>query len=334
MPLPVLDRIDGIVPIIPTPFTPDEQVDWASLGDLIEFAIAAGARAVCLPAYASEFYKLSEEERCQIAAEAVRQSAGRIPVIAQVNHPSARHAARFAICAQKSGAAAVCVAVPRLFPLGDDDLVRYFDSILQALDIPLVIQDFNPGGPTLSPGFIATLHRAHPHFRFVKLEEQMMASKVMAIVQQTGGGVGVLEGWGGMYMLELVPAGICGVMPSLGLADVLDLVFRLLSGGSKEEAAKVFEGVLPQIVFSLQNMELYHHAEKRLLQARGVLQDSSVREASLQLKAHDEQHIHFLNRRILRLLDRLDLPHDPAAGAGSRATGAPLATTSLPLRNT
>ena len=322
MPSPILGRIDGIVPIIPTPFTGDEQVDWASLGHLIEFAIAAGARAICLPAYASEFYKLSEEERCQAVSEAVSRSRGRIPVIGQVNHISARHAARFAVCAQESGASAVCVSVPRLFPLSDDDLFRYFDRILRALDIPLVIQDFHPGGTTLSPGFVATLHRAHRHFRFLKLEEPMMDAKVKAILDETAGEVGVLEGWGGMYMLELVPAGICGVMPSLALTDVLDLVFRLLSRGEKEEAAQVFEGIQPQIVFSLQNMELYHHAEKRLLQARGVLSDPSVRDASLRLKPHDEEHIQFLNRRILRLLDRVGLPHNPAAGVRSDAAGA------------
>ncbi len=67
-----LNRVDGIIPIIPTPFTAEEEVDWEALRDLVEFAIAAGARAICLPAYASEFYKLVEEERRQAVVEAVQ----------------------------------------------------------------------------------------------------------------------------------------------------------------------------------------------------------------------------------------------------------------------
>jgi hypothetical protein len=36
----------------------------------------------------------------------------------------------------------------------------------------------------------------------------MMSSRVREINDATDGRVGVLEGWGGMYMLELIPAGI------------------------------------------------------------------------------------------------------------------------------
>jgi 4-hydroxy-tetrahydrodipicolinate synthase len=72
--------------------------------------------------------------------------------------------------------------------------------------------------------------------------------------------------------------------------------------------------VLPQIVFSLQNMELYHHAEKRLLAARSIIEPTFVRELSLRLNSLDAQQIAFLNGNVLRLLDRLGMPHCPAAG--------------------
>ena len=52
-----------------------------------------------------------------------------------------------------------------------------------------------------------------------------MAEKVAAILQKTSGTVGVLEGWGGMFMLELIPAGICGSCRVLGLAISLHAYF-------------------------------------------------------------------------------------------------------------
>jgi dihydrodipicolinate synthase/N-acetylneuraminate lyase len=33
-----------------------------------------------------------------------------------------------------------------MFSLDDGALLKHFDRILQAIDIPLIIQDFNPGG--------------------------------------------------------------------------------------------------------------------------------------------------------------------------------------------
>jgi dihydrodipicolinate synthase/N-acetylneuraminate lyase len=247
--------IDGIVPIVPTPFLPDGEVDWAAYPALIEFARSAGCCAVCLPAYASEFYKLTPEEHERIISTAVSVSSGRIPVIGQVNTPSLPRAKRLAAVCEGLGAAAVNVAAPRLFGIGEDDLFRYFDEILGCLSIPLVIQDFNPSGASVSVEFIARLNRTHPHFRYIKLEEPLLSRKVRAIRHATHGNVGVVEGWGGMYLPELAAAGICGVMPGLAAADLLVRVWELTIRGEREAAFGIFSGILPQIVYSLQNME-------------------------------------------------------------------------------
>ena len=312
-------RVNGIIPIIPTPFNADERVDWASLLSLIDFACAAGACAMCLPAYASEFYKLSEGERLRLVAEAVQHVAGRIPVFAQVNFVSVTQAVDAALEVQRAGASAIATAVPRTFAYSEPDLLLYFDRLLSAIDIPLLVQDFNPSGPSVTARFVSKLNGAHPHFQWIKLEEQMMSSKVTEILDATAGQVGVLEGWGGMYMLDLIPAGICGVMPGLAISDLLAKVFQLATQGDMEGAHKIHAAILPQIVFSLQHMELLHHAEKRLLVARGILQGAFVRQLTLKLDRHLEGRIAFLNEQILALLDRLGIPHNPTLkGVGTR----------------
>jgi dihydrodipicolinate synthase/N-acetylneuraminate lyase len=149
-------RIDGIVPIIPTPFFADDRPDWESLRRLVDFAHVVGACAVCLPAYASEFYKLGEGERRYAVAKAAEYAAGRIPVIAQANFMTPRMVIESASVAAENGATAVCSAVPRLIPLGEKDLFRYFADILESVELPFIIQDFNPGGSTLSSNFVAT----------------------------------------------------------------------------------------------------------------------------------------------------------------------------------
>lgn len=305
-------QIDGIVPVIPMPFGPEEEIDWAALRGLLDFAAGTDINAVCLPAYASEFYKLTEAERREAIVVAVDHARGKVPVVAQVNYPGTLQAARSVREAQTDGASAVCCSVPRMFSLDEGALLKHFDRILQAIDVPLIIQDFNPGGTSIGVRFVAELHRAHPHFRYVKLEEPLMAEKVEAILEETSGAVGVLEGWGGMFMLELIPAGICGVMSGLGISDILARSFRLAKHGDSDRAYELFQGVLPQIVFSLQNLELYHHAEKLLLEARGVISRSIVRQASRTLRENDATHIRFLNSKILGVLDRFDFPRNCA----------------------
>jgi 2-keto-3-deoxy-L-arabinonate dehydratase len=149
-------------------------------------------------------------------------------VIGQLNAFSAKQASEMALDAQRAGVTIVSVSAPRLFSRGERDLLRWFGQVLSAIDIPLVIQDFSPEEPTDNLEFISDLHRTRPHFRYMKLEEPLMGSKVEAIVRKTPGEVGVSEGLGRIYVVELIPAGICGVTPSLGVAEILALAFQLV----------------------------------------------------------------------------------------------------------
>jgi 2-keto-3-deoxy-L-arabinonate dehydratase len=300
-------KIDGVVPIIPTPFLAEGTPDWDALKRLLDFAVACEVSAVCLPAYASEFYKLRDTERRDMVVHAVELMQGRLPVVGQVNHVSTAYVTETARDLEAVGASAISVAVPRMFGLPERDLLRYFDRILQAISIPLLIQDFNPGGPTLSLSFLKQLRSQHAHFLYLKLEEPLLAERVRQIVDGTNGELSVLEGWGGMYMLELIKAGICGVMPGLALSDILQSVWKKARKGDQDAAYADFIEVLPQITYSLQSLEFFHHAEKALLVARGVLSEAFVREATLTVGPDDQEHLKFLNRKILEFLAQHEL---------------------------
>ena len=292
----------GVVPIIPTPFTLDEQIDENALERLVDFAVAGGVQAACLPAYASEFYKLTDEEKLQVVRIAVACSAGRIQIIAQSNHPSLKIAIKLAQANVAAGADIISLAVPRIFDLPENSLKEYLSKFLQSIpDTPVLIQDFNPGGPSISVSLINELVADNPNFRYLKLEEPLSAQKFKDIIKITEGKVGLFEGWGGLYMLELIPVGIRGVMPGLAVSDILQRGFHLRKEGEHEKAFDLFEKVMPQIFFSLQNMELFHYAEKELLIARGVLNNSVVRKAAYKPDASTAAYIKELNERVLLL---------------------------------
>ncbi len=297
-------KLHGIVPVVPTPFTENEDLDLEALDGLIEFACRAGVVAACLPAYASEFYKMTDPERAMVVERAVRQAGGRIGIVAQSNHASARMAAELAKRNEAAGADVIAFAVPRQFALGEEDVLRYCEAVARAVQIPVLLQDFNPGGPTVGAAFAARLHQSSGNFQYLKLEEPMMAPKVRAIREATGGAVGVLEGWGGMYLLELLPEGICGTMPGLAMCDLFVRVIQLAESDEQERAVTIFCSMLPQIVYSLQNMELFHHTEKRLLHARALLKSTVVREPKLSLDRATEAYIELLNHRVLDELNR------------------------------
>lgn len=306
------DLLRGVVPVVPTPFTSDEAIDFNSLAGCVRFAADCRLSAVCLPAYASEFYKLSDAERRQVVQTAIRAAEGRIAVMAQANHPSARLAGELAREYESFGASLISVALPRIFALKESDLLDYASAICRSTRLPVMVQDFNPGGPTVGTEFAQRLADACPNFRYLKLEEPLMAAKIRGIIEGTDGRIGVLEGWGGMYLLDLIPAGICGLIPGLGVADLLQRVWELARGGKDQEATTIFQVLLPQIMYSLQHSELFNWVEKRLLAARGVLPEAStyVRRATWTPDDATLAHADRVNADVLALARRLGLKAD------------------------
>jgi 4-hydroxy-tetrahydrodipicolinate synthase len=123
----------GTVPIVPTPFNEDETIDERALRRLIDFAIASGLQAVCLPAYASEFYKLTDDERLQVVKIAVDQAAGRLQIVAQSNHPSLKVAIQLAKKNVAAGADVISLAVPRIFGLPETSIKAYLSEFFSAI---------------------------------------------------------------------------------------------------------------------------------------------------------------------------------------------------------
>jgi 2-keto-3-deoxy-L-arabinonate dehydratase len=295
------------VPIIPIPFDQHENIDEEELRGLVEFAVKSGFTGICLPAYGSEFYKLSDEERLRVVKVAVQQAAGRLLVVAQSNHGSARMVLQTAREHVENGADVISVAVPRTFALNDDDLLRFFDPILNGVDVPSLVQDYYPTGTTIGPTFVARLSAECPRFHYLKLEEPQLSAKILAIRAAAKDKIKVLEGMAGLYLMELIPAGIVGVMSGLAIADALNVVFRLRAGNRSEEAFEFYEKLLPFIVFGLQNFELWLYCEKRVLQARGLIANPRCRNACISPDPHSLRYVDELTDRVVQALEKAGL---------------------------
>lgn len=299
-------RLRGVIPVLPTAFADDESVDLAAVPRLVSFARRCGASAVCLPAYASEFYKLTDGERLELVGAAVDAAGGRIPVVAQANHDSARVAAELARRMEAAGADFIALALPRRFSLAEADLLRYAGRVLGAVGLPAMIQDFHPGGTSIGPEFCRALKLACPNFVAVKLEEPGLNAKAAAIREATDDGVDVLEGWGGLYMTELDPELVRGYIPGLGPCDALVRVHELLAG-DPEAAFELHHELTPYLAYTLRGMESFHRPEKLTLQARGVLDSTRARDLTCTPDPAEAQYFARLLARLERTYERFGL---------------------------
>lgn len=78
----VQKKIQGIIPVMLTPFHDDGKIDYAGLENLIEWYIANGADAMFAVCQSSEMMFLSLEERVALGRFVVETVRGRVPVVA------------------------------------------------------------------------------------------------------------------------------------------------------------------------------------------------------------------------------------------------------------
>lgn len=75
-------RIDGLVPVMLTPFTPADRIDEDGLARLTDWYVEGGAQTLFAVCQSSEMQRLSLEERVLLARRTLEFARGRLPVIA------------------------------------------------------------------------------------------------------------------------------------------------------------------------------------------------------------------------------------------------------------
>lgn len=72
----------GIYPVMITPFTADNQIDYNAVDRIVEFYAQGGCHGIFAVCQSSEMFWLTENEREKLAARVVKASAGRMCVVA------------------------------------------------------------------------------------------------------------------------------------------------------------------------------------------------------------------------------------------------------------
>jgi len=160
----------GLYSAIVTPFTQDgTQIVEASLRDLVDRTIVAGADGIVACGGTGEFIALSEAERHFVVETVVDQAAGRVPVVAQTGGLSTLEALRHTAHAAEAGADAVMVAPPFYESLGHDQAVDYFGAVASATALDVMVYNYPHGtGLEMDAALIRALADQFDNIRYIK----------------------------------------------------------------------------------------------------------------------------------------------------------------------
>ncbi|MEZ4663226.1 MAG: dihydrodipicolinate synthase family protein [Caldilineaceae bacterium] len=268
--------IGGVLPVFQTPFHEDYTIDYDTLEREINWLYDQGSDGIVM-GMVSETLRLSAEERRELAAAACRMGGARGVVIISTGAESTHTAIGFARHAEAVGADGVMVIPPVSVAVDADELRAYYAQIIEAISIPVVVQDASGYvGRPMSIEMQAGLFNEYGARVLFKPEAVPIGPRLSALRDATGGRAPVLEGTGGIALVDSYRRGIIGTMPGADLIDALVALWQALQAGDE---ARIYEisSRLSALIAIQNSLDSFLAVEKYLLVKRGIFKNTLVR---------------------------------------------------------
>lgn len=271
--------LTGIVPIVAAPFTSGGELDEHSFQQLVRHLVGTGIQGLTLFGLASEFYKLSANERERMQALLLAETAGNGSVagVISITEHSWEVARRSALAAQEAGADALMLLPPFFLGPGEQAIAEHVRRVVSAVSIPVIVQ-YAPAqtGVSIAPETFAGLGRELEQLRFVKVETQPPGPYVSRLEQLSAGRLGSLVGYAGVQMPDVLERGASGIQPGCSFSELYVELWRLWQL-DRPAFGELHRRMLPYLSYWMQSVELIIAAEKLILERRGIIASSYCR---------------------------------------------------------
>ncbi|MFI4876204.1 MAG: dihydrodipicolinate synthase family protein [Blastopirellula sp. JB062] len=271
------DSLHGVLPVFQTPYLESGDIDFATLQHEIDWLFECGSDGVVM-AMVSEVLRLSTGENRLLASRVCEMVGDRGPVVISVGGESTAIASENSRHAETIGATAVMAIPPVSIGSLEDELLRYYEAIVETISLPIIVQDASGYvGKPMSIKMQADLLRRFGKQRILfKPEATPIGPRLSALRDATDGQADIFEGTGGIALVDSYRRGIVGTMPGADLIRGIVALYQALEAGDQK---RIYQLSLPisAIVAAQHNLDAFLAIEKHLLVRQGVFKNRIVR---------------------------------------------------------
>jgi 4-hydroxy-tetrahydrodipicolinate synthase len=300
-------QLEGVYTPVVTPFDESGEIDFETLGRVIEHQLGNGARGIVSCGTTGEYYACTFDERVALMTHTRDVAQGEGQLLAGCNSGSTREVIRLGSVARDLGYDALLLSAPHTSLPSQPELAAHYAAVAAGVGLPIVLYNY-PARAGVEIGFDALDAIADlPEIVAIK-ESSGDFSRFLTLRRRYAGRIEVMCGsddqavdyfsWGVRSWL----AGTANVLP-LQHVVVLEAALR----GDHALAHRLFEGMLPWV----QNMESGSYNQKAKLGLGHVgIECGAVRQPLLPLAAESAAE----NLRVLDQALAVELPERaPAA---------------------
>jgi len=288
-------KLQGIFPIVQTPFTESGSVDMETLAREVQFLHRCGVQGMTWPQMASEWPQLTFDERLAGAETLMRakkalNSPTRPAVVIGVQANDIETAVKYARHAEKIGPDAI-IAIPLNQGKDEAKQMEYYSAIGEACSRPLIVQTVGQ----MSVDLVLRMANKIPTLRYAKDEAGATLPRLDEYAKHGQIMRGVFTGKHGPTFLDELARGAVGNMPASGFADLYVATWKAWNAGKRDEAMDLFSRTLLLIM----DAQAYGvEGQKYILQLRGVFPNTKCRRDTANTQVFDEEAKEAIRRTV------------------------------------
>lgn len=237
--------VEGIIPVLITPFTEDQKLNEAALRKQIRRFLDAGAHGLFALGTNGEFVTLTREEKIRVVEITLEEAKGKVPVYAGTGGTSTAEVVELSETMEKLGVDVLTVITPSFYPCKQHELIAHYKSVAASTSLPIVMYNIPARtGNSLEPKTVAELAKV-PNIVGVK-DSSGNFQTILGYIAETGPDFAVLAGTDALLLYTLIAGGKGGVSGSANVVPELMLsIYNLWKQGDIEQAVKVQRDLRP-----------------------------------------------------------------------------------------
>ena len=289
-----MSALQGIIPVVVVPFDDAGAVDERSLRNVVRFELDGGVHGIGVNGFASEAYKLTDDERLRVAAVVADEVAGSVPLVIGMAPGSLEAALRQADALSGFGPASLMTLPPSTFGPGGRALVEFYVELGRRSPAPLMVQQATHihaySASFLDAAELVAIADGAPAVTAFKIEGPRAPSRIAELAPLLADrDIAFFGGGGGITFLDELRAGASGLIPGVGFNERFVAAWDSWASGDAELASALVGELQPLVdAVSGQGHEFSIHARKRLLLRAGLVSSAFVRTPTVDV---DEESI-------------------------------------------
>lgn len=282
----------GIYPILYAFYAEDGTLNRDAMHAQVNACIDAGAHGIAVLGLITEVAALSVVERETIIEWAAEDIAGRVPLAVTIAGDTPEAQLSLSKRAVDVGANWLILQPPKASQPSGRELMRFFGRVMDGVEVPVGIQNFPEVlGVGLTPPEVGELHRMHPNFTVMKGESPVF--QIRQYIEASDGGIHILNGRGGIELVDNLRAGCAGIIPAPDCADVQIAMYNAYAQGDHARAERLYELTLPYVIFVMQSVDFALTYGKQLTARRlGITGPAHPRHQQIAADAFGEERLH------------------------------------------